>query len=133
MASPPLTKQKIMDNIVENDRGCWIWQGKKNNAGYGYHDKWGNLVHRRAYELWMGPIPKGMQLDHRCSNKACCQPFTHLVPAPKGLNTQLAYIEKHKQMPWTTLRVARHLHNLVGEPSLYARNTYRSLWDAKNA
>lgn len=116
MPSPPLEKQDILSNIVENERGCWEWQGPYNSAGYGYKGRWSNLVHKRAYVLWMGDYEKGYQLDHRCSNKKCCNP-SHLVPAPKGVNTQLAYIEKHKQMPWKSLRVARELHNRVGVPS----------------
>ena len=31
-------------------------------------------LHRRAYEIWFGPIPKGMQIDHLCRNRACCNP-----------------------------------------------------------
>ena len=110
-----LTKADIEANIrVDPIRGCWLWTGAVNSAGYGYKGRWTNLAHKRAYLLWKGEVPKGLQLDHRCSVKACCNP-DHLKPAPRGLNTQLAYIEKHKQMPWKTLRVARWMHNEVKE------------------
>lgn len=29
------------------------------------------LVHRLAWELANGPIPKGLQIDHLCHNRAC--------------------------------------------------------------
>lgn len=34
----------------------------------------GNLVmyHRHCYELENGEIPKGMEVDHLCKNRACC-------------------------------------------------------------
>lgn len=31
-------------------------------------------VHRAAYELANGPIPDGMQIDHLCRNRLCCNP-----------------------------------------------------------
>lgn len=30
--------------------------------------------HRFAYELLVGPVPEGMQLDHLCRNRWCCNP-----------------------------------------------------------
>lgn len=32
------------------------------------------LAHRFAFELERGPIPPGMQLDHVCRMKCCCNP-----------------------------------------------------------
>lgn len=60
---------------------CWIWQGTVNNNGYGWisNNKRGLLVHRVAYELLIGPIPQGLDLDHRCRVLRCCNP-THLEP-----------------------------------------------------
>lgn len=34
-------------------------------------------THRYSYEVHIGPIPEGLQLDHLCRNRACCNP-THL-------------------------------------------------------
>lgn len=62
--------------------GCWLWLGARNSKGYGtigtIHPKTG-VVHRVAWEMIRGPIPVGMQLDHRvCRNKVCVNP-DHLV------------------------------------------------------
>jgi hypothetical protein len=61
--------------------GCLIWTGSKNARGYGNIR---NLVtrsrlcaHRAAYEIFIGPIPEGMQVLHRCDNPSCVEP-THL-------------------------------------------------------
>lgn len=32
------------------------------------------LVHRKVYELLVGPIPDGMTIDHLCRNRKCCNP-----------------------------------------------------------
>ena len=51
---------------------CWLWVGGKIPSGYGM---FGNrLVHRIAYTLIIGPIPRGMVLDHICHQKLCCNP-----------------------------------------------------------
>jgi hypothetical protein len=32
------------------------------------------MVHRVSFEEFIGPIPADMQIDHRCHNRACCNP-----------------------------------------------------------
>ena len=60
---------------------CWISNRSSNGRG---HTKMGVrgvmwLTHRLAYTLWIGPIPDGLQLDHLCRQRACCNPG-HLEP-----------------------------------------------------
>lgn len=64
--------------------GCWIWQGGLTD-GYG-NFSWArpggirsHRAHRLAYQLTIGPIPDGCELDHLCRNKACINP-AHLEP-----------------------------------------------------
>ncbi len=62
---------------------CWSWLAGKDQDGYGYF--WvGNgrrlcRAHRVAYELLIGSIPKGLELDHLCRNPPCVNP-AHLEP-----------------------------------------------------
>ena len=60
---------------------CWEWTGYRDRDGYGtvsYRDtKW--LVHRIVWEALVGPIPDGLEVDHLCRNRSCCNP-DHLEP-----------------------------------------------------
>lgn len=60
--------------------GCWLWNGGT-TRGYGrYWDKGGTPgAHRVVYELLVGPIPKGLHLDHKCRMPSCVNP-DHLRP-----------------------------------------------------
>lgn len=60
---------------------CWPWKGAKHAHGYGQLIIGGRRLyaHRVAYELTMGPVPCGLEIDHVkercCHNRACCNPF----------------------------------------------------------
>lgn len=56
--------------------GCWEWTGPK-RRGYGVFgsDKKVHIAHRKSFELFIGPIAKGLVIDHLCRNKACINPL----------------------------------------------------------
>lgn len=62
---------------------CWVWTGCVHEAtGYGLFGSSSSgtrLVHRIAYQYAVGPIPKGMHLDHLCRRRICLRP-DHLEP-----------------------------------------------------
>jgi hypothetical protein len=71
--------------------GCWLWQGTTTNAGYGSmtirteDGPKSRLVHRVAYEHYLGPIPAGHTLDHLCRVRLCFNP-DHLEPVTPQVN-----------------------------------------------
>lgn len=62
------------------ESGCWVWTGSnKNKFGHGAF-KLGNrkskvlYAHRMAWELYVGPIPLGLMVLHRCDCPCCVNP-----------------------------------------------------------
>ena len=58
---------------------CWLWRGTIRDKGYGTLGHGGKMLraHRVAYELFVGPIPRGLSVLHSCptrDNPACVQP-----------------------------------------------------------
>lgn len=60
---------------------CWEWQGTIADTGYGRIPRPGcpdsAYAHRVSYEIFKGPIPEGLQVDHLCRNRPCVNP-SHL-------------------------------------------------------
>lgn len=62
---------------IDNETGCWEWQGYKNPQGYGNIRQGGKnwLTHRWAFTQAYGDIPDGMAVCHQCDNPPCCNPL----------------------------------------------------------
>lgn len=67
---------KMLSKCLTAASGCFLWQGTRNWKGYGYMFYRGRTigVHRIAYMLKKGAIPKGMQVCHTCDTRNCCNP-----------------------------------------------------------
>lgn len=75
---------------------CWETdKGTLNEGGYrtasfnGVH--W--PIHRWTYTQKFGPIPEGLDLDHLCRNRWCCNP-DHLEAVTPAVNTRRGAIAK---------------------------------------
>jgi predicted RNA-binding Zn-ribbon protein involved in translation (DUF1610 family) len=78
--------------VIPEDRDqCWGWRGvlsgQKGYPSFGLwtsrlHNGWGRKrrapkavrIHRLMYVTEVGPIKKGMVIDHLCNNPTCCNP-----------------------------------------------------------
>ena len=68
------------EKFVIRGSGCWGWKGSHSSVGYAKMSetlggKTRHLgAHRVAYELFVGPIPAGLQIHHVCENRGCVNP-----------------------------------------------------------
>lgn len=80
--------ERLEAGTIREPSGCWVWMGGRVSSGYGaIKDRGKQLpVHRAAYELYVGPIPEGLVLDHLCRNRPCWRP-AHLEVVTQQVNT----------------------------------------------
>jgi hypothetical protein len=64
---------------------CWLWTGSRMSSGYGRIRAGDRKLsaHRVAYTLAKGDIPSGMQVDHMCHARHCCNPSHLRLATPK--------------------------------------------------
>lgn len=92
---------------------CWLWTASTTPAGYGTFrtsERGTTTAHRAAYQMFVGPIPEGMVLDHLCRNRACVNP-EHLEPVTSRENV-LRGIGPHR----TRRRYEQRTHCGAGHP-----------------
>lgn len=97
--------------------GCWLWTGRMNRHGYGqitahYPKDKTYRAHRLAYELYKGPIPEGLHIDHLCCNASCVNP-DHLEAVTSEENARRAAMRRKFKTPWQELYIElyRETHN----------------------
>jgi hypothetical protein len=83
-------EQRLWSRILcDIQTGCWVWTGKLISGGYGswHRDGKPRNIHLIVYERFVGPIPRGHEVDHLCLNRACCRP-DHLEAVTPFVNKQ---------------------------------------------
>lgn len=100
---------------VDKSGDCWEWTAFLTPDGYGRFGLDGAIVaaHRTAYELVVGPIPDGLQIDHLCRNRKCVNP-DHLEPVTQLENARRGF--------WATKTHCKHGHEFTPE-NTYIRPT----------
>jgi len=75
----------------EPNSGCWLWTHSLNIHGYAQVTIKGGMAiaHRLAYKIWIGPVPEGAVLHHRCHTRSCINP-DHLEPMTQRQHVKLA-------------------------------------------
>lgn len=137
LLSPAERRDEVRSRLLDrselgplwNGTRCWLWTGAT-RLGYAElsYEGTNRSGHRLAYELWRGPIPEGLQIDHLCRNRRCINPW-HLEPvtsavnigrSPRALATHCKY--GHEFTPENTRRAdGRRYCRTCAAARLYAR------------
>lgn len=110
------TPEKFWERVKKASPGdCWEWTGARTSGGYGNlrrpHGTF-DYSHRVAYELTIGPIPEGLQIDHLCRNRICCNP-RHLEPVPQRINVVRG------MSPYGVRTTCKHGHDITDPQNVY--------------
>lgn len=89
---PPRSSATLEERFwakVKKTGTCWLWTGHVSKSGYGRFRVKGyaESAHRVSYEISIGAIPEGLDVDHVCRQKSCVNP-DHLRAATRKQNME---------------------------------------------
>jgi hypothetical protein len=103
-------ESRFREKFVEDESGCWLWQGALGAGGYGvarWHGK-RNGAPRVASELFVGRIPEGLEIDHLCRVRHCVNP-AHMEPVTHAENMRRRVPPVRTHCKWGHLYVEENI------------------------
>lgn len=85
---------RLLLHVVFGMTECWHWCGSVNAQGYGrmtYQNRL-QFAHRLSYQAFLGLIPEGMSVLHKCDNPSCINPG-HLFLGTYSDNIRDAWVK----------------------------------------
>lgn len=109
--------------VVRPELGsCWVWTAALLQDGYGafrLNDRQ-RRAHTVSYEWFVGPIPEGLLVLHRCDVRRCVRP-SHLHTNTQKINIEEAVARGRMS---TGLRNGMHRQNLTKLSEAEVREIY---------
>jgi hypothetical protein len=123
-------REKLLKNSIASESGCRLWVKPVDDQGYGHIGINGKIdrAHRASYREFVGEIPTGMFVCHRCDVRHCINP-EHLFlgsnqeniadMVSKGRNA-LGERNHKAKLTEADVKMVRHLYSAE-------RKTYRAI------
>lgn len=125
----PVDRKEIQTLILKNvyldeGNGCWLWKrSRKGSGGYGqiHLEKHTSRkqrdipkrVHRVSYAVFIGEIPEGLDVLHKCDVRHCCNPDHLFLGADK--DNALDMVKKSRSTKGRFTGILNHKAKLCGQ------------------
>lgn len=123
---------RIKSRMVVAESGCWEWPGSK-VRGYGQVGYKGKtyLTHRIMVFDSGREIPEGMQPDHLCRNRACCNP-DHLEVVTRLENVRRGEVGMHRRKQALSMTHCLRGHPMDGQNIYTCKRGRRTCLTCRN-
>jgi hypothetical protein len=118
--------KRFEKRTVKSASNCWDWIGTKNETGYGKivvgwkenNQPVHRFAHRVSYELFVGLIPTGLEIDHLCRNHGCVNP-NHLEAVTHKENVRRGILPEMMRKKMNEMTHCKRGHSFSGDNLLH--------------
>lgn len=116
-------KTRLLNNSVpEPNTGCWLWELSSKHFRYGaigIGRRKVEFAHRASYMVFVGNIPKGLVVRHKCDTPECINP-NHLEIGSRSENTKDMMLRgRHSSFKQTH---CKNGHEYILENTYFSKN-----------